>query len=235
MRQWLIKLRGEKSDLEDLPLLVASPDLSIKAEGGEFYLTALELNSLDDDDQVISRGKELLETISAAASFHFQSFTALEISDLIMINENGTRHEHLYLAGATGLRYKWLGTEKDDGSFVPANRSGNVEYLMRLSVKFKEVANALQFFKEDSWVSLYKVYEIIQDDLGGREQLIQTKWTTRGILNKIKQTAQSELALGPEARHASKKYRAPKVPMSKFEAHYFIRELLLCWIRTKSL
>jgi hypothetical protein len=234
MKEWLIKLKGERSDLEDLPSLLATSDLRVTQEGEAFYLKAPELNRLDSEHEVIPRAKDLLSIVSAAASLHFQSFTVLEISDLIMIDENGIRHEHMYLAPAAGLRHKWLGTTKDDDSLVPANRSLNVDYLVRLSVQFKVVADSLQFFREDSWVSLFKVYEIIRDELGGDRKLTQTKWTTKATLSRFTHTAQSEDILGAEARHASKKYGTPKVPMSKFEAHYFIRELLLSWIRTKN-
>jgi hypothetical protein len=170
MSEWLIKLKGERSDLEDLPSLLASSDLRVTQEGEAFYLKALELNRLDDEYEVISCAKHLLKIVSAAASFHFQSFTALEISDLIMIDEHGIRHEHMYLAPNTGLRQKWLGTTKDDGSFVPANQSRNVDYLVKLSVQFKAVADSLQFFREDSWVNLFKVYEIIRDEPGASRQ-----------------------------------------------------------------
>ena len=235
MKEWLIRLEGDHADLQDLPFLFTADDLTVTEEAGAFYLKALELNGIDNVAAVVARAKLLLQFISAAAAFHFNSFSTLDIGDLILVDENGVRRGHMYLAPATGLNEQFVGTTLDDGTFVPANRSRNVDYLVRLSMKFREVADSLQFFQEDSWVSLFKVYEIIRDDLGGDNKLFQTKWTTKAILSRFTHTAQSKLVLGAEARHARKKFGAPKVPMSKFEAHYFIRELLLTWMRTKSL
>ncbi|MGA9363891.1 MAG: hypothetical protein WBW16_05925 [Bacteroidota bacterium] len=235
MTEWLIKLKGSASDMRDLPSLFTSANLTVKEEDGEFYLTSLELNQLDNKEEVVTRTQQLLDIISAAATFHFERFTPLDISDHIMIDENGVRREHLYLRGATGLSHKWLGTFKEDGIFIPANQSTDVDYLVRLSMRFDSVAKSLQLFREDTWVSLYKVYEIIRTGVGGEDKkIIKTKWTTDKILRRFKHTAQSHDVLGAEARlHDSKRYPAPLVPMSKFEAHYFIKELLLNWIRTK--
>lgn len=235
MREWLIKLGGKDSDLEDLPHLFNSQEFSVIEENKVFFLKAHELDVLDDVYKILARSRQLLDIISAAASYYFQSFTKLDVTGVFIIDENGNRIEQQYLTPDTGLHVKWKGKTLDDGTFIPANRTRYVDSLVKLSIKFKGVEKCLQFFKEDTWISLYKVFEIIRDDLGSEDELISNKWTTKKIIHQFTGTAQSEDVLGAEARHASKRYRAPKIPMSKFEAHYFVRELLKNWLQTKTI
>src|SRR2546426_1177303 len=189
MQRWLIKIKGKQSDLEDLPLLLTSSDLTVTREGGEFFLQAEYLNRIDDEATMIRQAEDLLHIISAAAPLHFQGFTALEIGGVLCLDDRGVRTESLM--PATGLSAKWLGAPEDDGTFIPANRSKNVEHLVNLSIKFGDVAKALQFLRENTGGSLYKIYEIIAKDLGGKKEIIKARLAGMKELNRFTGSVQN--------------------------------------------
>lgn len=81
-------------------------------------------------------------------------------------------------------------------------------------------------------MSLYKAYELVSDEVYGKREIISRKWVSETSLNRFSQMAQSRAGLGDEARHASKKYKAPAEPMSLAEAKNIIGTLLQNWINS---
>lgn len=50
MTEWLVRLWGHRSDLEDLSEWLTSPDLNVKKEDDYFYLRCSEFGPLTDAD-----------------------------------------------------------------------------------------------------------------------------------------------------------------------------------------
>jgi len=75
------------------------------------------------------------------------------------------------------------------------------------------IARALLHIREPNWWNLFKVYEIIKEEVGGDKEIQKTGWVTKEELSLFWQTAQSWEALGDAARHADKKYKAPENTM----------------------
>jgi hypothetical protein len=100
------------------------------------------------------------------------------------------------------------------------------------------VVDALGFFSaRDYWAfNLYKVFEIIQEDVGGKEQLMTRGWATNDQLDGFRAVHNPEL-VGPAARHGvetQKSRRRPANPMvTESETRQFAHALLEQWLRWK--
>jgi hypothetical protein len=83
-----------------------------------------------------------------------------------------------------------------------------------------------------SWFNLYKVFEIIRDECIGEESLVARNFIPKRDLKRFTQSAQSRELLGDEARHASRKYKPPEIPMTIDEARRLIKQLFSKWVKT---
>jgi hypothetical protein len=101
--------------------------------------------------------------------------------------------------------------------------------ILKLAGK-KPVSDVLHFLTlQPNWWNLYKVFEVVEDDVNGRVY----KLVDEQKLRDFKSTAQSRNHLGDEARHASskKKYSGPLIPTSFEEAQELIRQLVEKWLQ----
>lgn len=238
MAEWLLRLKGEKFDLEDLPSLLRLPELSVTEDDGFYYLRSSEFDSLNSPGEVCERGRALIKLINGAAKLYRDSFQGIAEDGVILVEDDGKRHHYFYLEETLTIRSKTnakVTVVKSDGTEFeyPIDQPSHLESWLRLAQKQKVVADALHFYREDSWISLYKVYEIVKEDVGGGDQIANKGWATKSALNRFRHTAQSRAALGDYARHAVDKGKPPSQPMSFSEAKSLIRNVLMEWLITK--
>lgn len=237
MPKWLVRLKGELFDLEDFPKLLCSPEIRVIKENGLFYLQSSEFNSLTSAEDVRERGRVLIELINGVAKFNRDNFLGISEDAITRVEDDGKRHHYVFLEGTATIRTKvsaQLSVIAANGSKKVATRLSALESLLEVAQKHNIVADALSFYRDDTWISLYKAYEIIRDDVSGKHQIIKNGWSVDSDINRFTQTAQSRAALGDSARHASKKYKPPAKPMTLLEARALIKTILSRWASLKT-
>jgi hypothetical protein len=83
------------------------------------------------------------------------------------------------------------------------------------------------------WINLYKVYEVVRDDVGGKHVLVRNGWATADDIRRFTETAQSPQLLGDAARHAGRKRPPPPDPMTLDGAKALIGAMVRSWVSTK--
>jgi hypothetical protein len=237
MPKWLVRLKGERFDLDDFPKLLRSPEVRVVEENGSFYLESSEFNSLTLAEEVRGRGRALIKLINGVAKFNRDNFLGIFEDAITRVEDDGKRHNFVFLEGGITIRTKVSGqltVIAADGTEKIATQPSVLESLLEVAQKHNVVADALSFYRDDTWISLYKAYEIIGDDVGGKHQIIKNGWSVDSDINRFTQTAQSRAALGDSARHASKKYIPPAQPMTLMEARVLIKTILSRWVSSKT-
>jgi len=236
MGKWLIRLKGEEFDLEDLPALLHFPELAVVEENGFYYLQSSEFELLTSADEVREQGIALIEILNGAAKLHRDNFQDVSEDGVIRVEDDGGRSHYVYLEGSLTIRSKVrpnLTVTTTNGIEKKDDRPTTIETWIGIAREDKLVADALHFFREDTPFNLYKVYEIIRDDVGGEHAMVKKGWVSKPELSRFTQTVQSRNVLGDHARHASEKYKPSAQPMSLSEAKLLIRGILLNWMQTK--
>ena len=106
--------------------------------------------------------------------------------------------------------------------------------MVVLAAKDKNVAQVINHLNgDDEIATLYKIYEIIADDIGGVEIIQDNGWASRNKIEGFTRTANSPDAIGDKARHGVQKNAPPKNPMSLGEAKALIHHLVKCWLNSK--
>jgi hypothetical protein len=123
------------------------------------------------------------------------------------------------------------GSEQPPKSEAPIPRSARV--LMRAGLDPK-VSAALRLRDSGwSWADMYKVFEIIQMDIGNNHGLVAKEWTTKTALDAFTASANRPDVSGDSARHAVAKGAQPSRTMTLADARRFINGLLRKWLDFK--
>lgn len=237
MPKWLVRLKGAKFDLEDLPSLLRSPEHTVIEENGSYYFKSSDFDSFGSADEVRERAIAIIKMLNGAVKLHIPSFRDVSEDGVTIIEEDGRRHHYVYLRGSITARSKisanlTVTTSNDTRQIAPL--PSNVESWICLTKTDKAVADALHFFRDGTWVSLYKACEVIREDVGNEEAIIRNGWATKGALGRFRQTAQSKAAVGDLARHAANRFKPPSQPMSIQEAESLLRGIILSWLSSKA-
>ena len=222
MTEWLIRLRGHQSDLEDLSEWLTLPNLNVKKEDDHFYLRSSEFGPLTDADEVRGRATELLDIVNGASTLRSGSYLPVELDTIAWIDAEG-KLRHLVGSSVTA---KWR--------VLAAHPPTGIESLVSLARGNKKVADVLHFFQKGDWGSLYKAWELVGDAVGSEHKLTKKPWVDEGSKRRFTHTAQNRKVLDDAARHASDRYANPITggPMTLNEARVFVRSVIEAWVAT---
>jgi len=237
--EWMLKIEGERFALEELSKSFTSPKLCISKEGQDFFLRSSDLNLLKNPKEVFEIAKKIISCINGASMLiGFGMHTSLKVSNSITkINDDGSRNVsifpqplHLHI---TTNSFSVVITNPD-GTKREINRADPIPLWISIAQSNDSVAKVLRLFSnKKDWVNLYRIYEIIEGDVGGMDNIVKNDWTNKNKIELFKHTANSVGATGDQARHGKEKTTPPKSPMSIFDAEFLITSIILSWLKSK--
>jgi hypothetical protein len=234
MAEWRVQLQGNNFDLQELKGMLSDHDPTIIQENSDFYLKSKDWDQLEEAKQVRDRAKLFIESLDSAAYVYFMDTAPIMIGRIVRADDDGHRQNFIllegHLVGHSRLRATATVTGPDDQP-VESQQERSITRTLGAMAKHPSVADALRFFRKGDWISLYKAYEIVRDEVGEKE-IIRQGWLAEKSKSRFTQMAQSREALGDDARHASAKYKPPQEPMSILEAKAIIGDLMQKWINT---
>lgn len=104
------------------------------------------------------------------------------------------------------------------------------------AAKYPAVGEVLELFGSPDGLTLstlYKIYEVIRDDMGGGTGLIMSGLSEEKPMSAFTATANRPDVSGTDARHARMSGNPPRTAMTVDEARDYIRGLADRWIQTK--
>lgn len=225
----LIQLTGETLDLEEIKRSLRTSDWKIIKETDGYYLTSDFLTAINDHKEIESKAKQFIDILNGAINLFYGNHKRIETGSIIQIDENGKKSKFVSMTGSIKNRTRVYGnlTNKDDLIEKPTT----IELWLNKAEKNESVRDVLHFFNEISWWNLYKIFEIIRDDVGEQKELY--KFLEKNDLSHFTQAAQSRELLGDKARHASKKYKPPKTFLTLDKANELVKNLFNNWIISK--
>ncbi len=239
MTTWKVELIGRQSDLEDLYNKFQSGVPGVRKADGRYFLISDDFNDCKDDNEVQNRADFLASRMNGAMQITTKTYQPIRTRELIEIDDTGKERSHfipklqgiVYARSSTKARLTILGKEdvSQEPSLVPDEQA-----WIKVADKVRNV-DKLLIISEDglSWPTLYKVWEIIEEDKHGKA------FTEYGVdsreIKLFKKTANSFIAIGKDARHARvDRYKQPINPMSLREARSLIRTVATKWLNEKA-
>jgi hypothetical protein len=234
--KWEIQVSGGARDLKELSKSLTNDELRITERDGQFYLESTRFETLTTSEEVRSAASEILPILIGATRLALGGRTPLEIGGIAMIREDGTRDVFLFASDTIHvMESATVKIQGSNGTVQVVNPADRVPSWVNLGLGNQKVAKALRLLgtEEHDWVSLYRLYEVIEGDVGGMEEIAEKGWATKSSIRRFKQTANSPAVSGDESRHGKESTAAPANPMELGEARSLVEIILHNWLRSK--
>ncbi|MCJ8010159.1 hypothetical protein MUG84_00190 [Paenibacillus sp. KQZ6P-2] len=157
--------------------------------------------------------------------------------NITLLREDGKKDSYIYMSCSMNVRTRMsveITVYDSEGNEIKEEETkNNLSRWIIEGLDNEDVASILRYFRKPNWMNLYKIYEVIRDDLNGEAALISKNYIPRKDIKRFTQSAQSKELLGDEARHASLKYKPPEIPMNIDEARQLIKQLFEHWVISK--
>ncbi|OQX10169.1 MAG: hypothetical protein BWK80_46020, partial [Desulfobacteraceae bacterium IS3] len=132
-------------------------------------------------------------------------------------------------------RLSTLITDSDGKIIEEFHMADPINDWIRIANSDDNVATVLRLIgsKGSDWVNLYRIFEVIQKDVGRTDKIVSNGWATETSLKRFKHTANSPTSIGDEARHGKEPTSPPAKPMGIHEAKSFIENIIHNWFNSK--
>jgi len=238
MTEWLVRLQGEKLDLEEASFHFRAADAEVRPGDDGYCLASSEFSSMTESGEVLKRANELLNVINGILKVTFPNHQPVSADGIVVrVDEAGKRDRYVHIAGTLGVRVRMranLTVIKPDGTAEPAaQHPTQAASWMAIARRNADVTHVLGLFAQPTLVRLYNILDVVAGDVGGEKALINMGWAAKGEIKRFKQTVDSMEAAGDDARHGKKNFKAPKKPMSLREAQNLVGAIIRGWLQIK--
>lgn len=236
MAEWLVKLIGEKSDLEYLCTLHPS-DWSVTREEDSYYMRSSCLDLTAQDESVYESATRILDLANGVARLFYPNFQLIKVDQIRRKKDDGTLTQYINSSGISSQEAVGISSIAESANKESTTHLNIAEEWLQIADQEERVARALVLYGglEHNWRNLYIVLEVIMDDSDSWNELKRNK-TIANLNTRVKNfkgTANCFGVLGAAARHAQERCKPPKTIISLSEAQSLIRDILHEWLRLK--
>lgn len=235
--EWFVQLKGDDFDLKKLSKSLTSQKLCIVQENEEFLLKSSDFNQLANADEVRTKAEEILYLVNGSARLALGTRNPITVAHVVKIDDDGRRTDCVSVSDTAHGRNSISKTIRGSNDAVKEiHQADPIPNWIRIAQDDAAVAKALRLLGRgvNDWVSLSRVYDVIEQDIGGLVNITNNGWTTRNQIRRFKHTANSPGAIGDLARHGGETTQPPPDPMSFSEAKSLIETILHNWLRSKT-
>lgn len=224
VRVWLA---GRGSDLDTLAELFSSGDAVIDHDDGSYFLSSPSLDVLSGTE-ILDVATAILGRLNGLARVLHDNYRPVE-SDGRFVDSDGNNHTVIRVPTIEGTARVFA--PKITGGTPQPRPPGAVDFAGLTSTN-PDVAEAVAILGRHplTWIDLYKVFEIIRDNVGNQKSLIDKGWKTRDEISAFTVSANSPRVSGEEARHARLTSGTPQHVMNLDEGRALITSLVTSWL-----
>ncbi|MFC1938155.1 hypothetical protein ACFLWH_00625 [Chloroflexota bacterium] len=232
---WRVQLSGDNSDLEELSKSFNSDNLKIYKDRDNYILSSSDFDGITEADIVLKKSEQILNFINGGSIVVQKLTKPMQVGSINSIGDTGERNHYIFAECAHAWVVAARPTVLINGKVQETFSYKDLPNWILLAEQNKNVADVLNHLKTGSndITTLYKVYEIIAEDVGGEKTIGRNGWASRNKFKLFTHTANSPDAIGDKARHGVQKNQPPKTTMSLNEAKSFILHLVKCWLDSK--
>lgn len=225
-------MRGDVESLLRLAPRLQSPDLHIEEVDGEVYLLSSLFETLSTREEVFALAQDLVPALRGAMRIAgVREREPIHPQAVFERKEDGTETNTQFIVIPTLVVHAEV--------FAPTILINGVAaqpapLRAELALRSTAVRTVLALCAgEPSFVNLYRITEMVIDDVGGQAALDGLGWVPRAERRRFFQTANSLDAVGMEARHGTRSVPSPATPMTLEEATELVHSLVEHWLDSK--
>jgi hypothetical protein len=234
---WKAYVQGDSIDLDILLQLFpgGTGDIAVnRTDRGEYFETA-RLDPYTDGGELHREAARVLRDLNGLARILDGSYRPVI---LVGRYEDERRHEVQVVAVDTIEVRSQVGTVTvTGGEPAPPPPPPPGPRFFELAARHANVSEAVAITGTAStlgWIELYKLYEIVRDDVGrGKQGLVDAGWITSDELSAFTASANRPDVSGDDARHARMGGSGPNKTMSLPTARERILHLVADWMESR--
>jgi hypothetical protein len=239
---WFISIEGNEFDLTALSAELTIAQAVIRKDNGIFGIQSSRFDSLETADDVRHEAANLVDIINGIGKLITNMRTPIRLGNVTKISADGCLEYYLKAeSGVFLLEGASVSMSIGRSGFEPVEASRSIpsyaDQAVSIALTDATVAKVLRLYgrANQDRTNLYRIFEIIERDVGGEAKLIDKKWQTREAIRRFQHTANSVAASGDEARHGVDKgnHQPPRDPMTFAESHAVITRLVSSWVKLK--
>ena len=229
----LVRIEGDRTDLERAARLLHASEPRVIQLDGEFFLEATAIEHAVDATAARAYADALVPRLYGLLKTEFDPRRPFGAGAVVEVADDGTKHvyQFVHLQGIASLEAFGVATILG-GTPSPAPVSP-FEVGVR-DLADPQVGLVADLLREDpSWVSLCKIVDAIEDDVGGGRTLEAKGWVAPNNLKRLTMTANAVEMAREGGRHAKRKSSlatAKLPPMTIEEAWQTVRMLARAWL-----
>lgn len=234
---WEVQINGDMLDLRELSKSLVDNELRVCEKNGHYFLESTRFTNLADSEKVTSVATDILKVLTGAVRLALGGRTPLHVANVAKLRDDGVREIFLTICDTIHARSSIsLEIIRSDGKKEINHPAHSVPGWVTLGLTDQNVAKALRLLGTDeySWVSLYRLYEVIEQDVGSLDKIANNGWATKISIKRFKHTANSPGAVGDASRHGKESTTPPSDPMAIGEAQALVKVLLHNWLGSKT-
>lgn len=238
---WKARLAGNRHDLEFLARNFAVDQIRVtNAPNNDGYF--LESDNFDpaaSAEVVLSQCRDLLPILSGILRFEKQIGAELSSDGVILCHPDGHEKAFLFfhetISVHASMTAEVVSADGSAQSLTPQLVPSQADLLLTLAASDPAVAKALRLLgtSERTWVDLYRIYEVVEGDVGGQHHLQVRGWAAKDEIRGFKHSANSVAVGGDEARHGIEQQQPPSNPLTLEQAHVLVHRLVTSWLVNK--
>jgi hypothetical protein len=234
-RKWFVQLHGDHELLEWLTSdRNSKDDLVIIEDNGNFFMTSLEFEKLNSIEEVKKKSDEILEMINGIASYLFSTKGKLSSNSISNRNESGGIDCTVFVETCfinISIPPPTIILENGDGTISKSSPLLSINQLLSDASKNVNKSKIFRLLAKGNldWVMLYKLYEVIESEIGDQIYL----WVSKTKVKNFKHTCNSVAATGDDSRHGKELTSPPKIPMTLKESQDFINLIIDKYLGSK--
>ena len=207
-------------------------------EADKFVLRSTVFDVLDESPTVAEKAKAILAELSGTTRLILGGHTSMSVGGIYRARDDGGRD---YVLNAEPGTYRIRGfaptiiMKRSNGTEEIRRPADGIPSLLALATTDNAIAKALRLRNVDSlgWVDLYRIFEVIESDMG-RSAILANGWVTDADIKLFKHTANSVAAAGDQARHGKETTAPPAKPLALSEAGTLVDTLMRAWLAYKA-
>jgi hypothetical protein len=235
---WQIAITGNPSSLRKASDIFSFDEdgFEIKKIDTRFYIEA-DIDA-KNENEVRREGERiaiLINGILRVVTTEKANIGLTGTKEVKRLNDDGTPSIGFITTTVQGMSTSVKATITDeDGNIESQYPDDEIKKILKTANKDETVHKVLQLSGNlDSWVNLYRMYEIIKDDVNGDDELKKISGISKAKFTLFRRTANHQDAVGLQARHGALKKEPPNKPMPLTVARNLIRKLIIQWADTK--
>lgn len=240
---WEVAIQGHSMDLEYLARRFKSgPVVVVRRDDQNGYVLRLaEFANCPDSESVLAAAERQLVLLTGVLKVDRNAVDPLKAGAVYKKHPGGGLDVFVFVRDTLQVRIDVgepiVAVTDSDGRVLPQPivESRSVR-IMRLCATDSAVEKAMRLVAAAdarSWVGLYRIYEVVESDVGGQAALGQESWGSETDQDRFKHSANSVTVAGDHARHGKEYKQPPKDPMTLEEAGAYVDGVLKGWLASK--